>query len=194
MDGFSLKAFHRAIASHCRDCGIYFPDYYDMRVDGGTMGFRIGDTDNDDLPERFRFNVEAWDAELYKLFSSPNIFAKPLQDQVREILTQTYGHGYDFMRSLVKRTHPNYQVQASLLIVEFPKQKENENLSRYFLRFQGYLEQKAWIMDQVSDISAPSTLDIFINNARYPEYLNRHTIDDRRNLQQFSIFYSLLNF
>ena len=50
----------------------------------------------------------------------------------------------------------------------------------YYSLFQDYLQLRAYIMDQNSSLDNPDELDVFINNTKHSQWLNRITHDERK--------------
>ena len=173
-----LRSWYNTFVRHAMDHGFYVHPLYCFRKDhGGDWGFSIGDGIDDDLPTRLRISVQAMTQPLYRLLQKSDMF--PRDSNCVNIVQQCFGDGYKALKQLMFLSHPVFHPQPATLIMSYPKQRDR-NMLEYYSLFQDYLQLRAYITDQDSSLDSTHEMDVFINNTRHSQWLNRVTRDERK--------------
>ena len=103
----------------------------------------------------------------------------PAGSRLHNLVAQCYGDGYKALKVIIFKSHLACAEQPSTLITTYPKQREL-SLLEYFMNFIDYLQLRAIISNFARDLDDEDELDVFINNMKYGEYINRVTHDECR--------------
>lgn len=173
-----LRSWYQTFMRHCMDNGFYVHPFYCFRKDhGGAWGFTAGNDDDDDLPLRMQIPLQKMSQPIFRLLMQKNMF--PSDSACTAIIQQCYGDGYKAIKQLVFASHPVFQDQPSTLIMSYPRQR-NSSLIKYYNMFLDYMKLRAFISDHPGTLDDDAELDAFIHNAKYADFLNRVTRDERK--------------
>lgn len=174
----SLRQWYETFGENCRNHGLFVLPFWLFRKDhGGDWGFTIGDTRDDDVPTQMRLSCMSASGLIYQLLTQEKMF--PSGSRLHNIVAQCYGNGYRALKSIIFRSHPMFHDQPNTLITSYPRQREL-SLLEYIVRFKDFQQLKAIINNHATTLDDENELDVFINNMKYSEYINRVTRDERR--------------
>eukprot|EP00980_Cylindrotheca_fusiformis_P000503 scaffold121_cov92-Cylindrotheca_fusiformis.AAC.1 len=89
------------------------------------------------------------------------------------------GDGYRALKAIIFQSHPAFHPQPATLVTAYPRQRNDSSLLEYYQLFLDFQQLRAYIHDIELTLDSDSELDVFIKNAKYGEYLNRVTRDER---------------
>lgn len=157
---------------------IYSHPLWCFRKDqGGDWGFKAGNRADDDLPQRMEVPLAKMKSHLFNLLQKKDMF--PKDSNLVRVVQSCYGDGYKAIKAILFKAHPVFYDQPAIMITGYPKQRETTILEYYHL-FLDYIQLRAFIANSTSTLDDTHDLDIFINNAKHSDYLNRVTRDERR--------------
>jgi len=173
-----VRNWYQVFTQHVMDHGFFvLPIWCFRKGHGGEWGFSFGDTADDDLPLRMGVPIMQMRQPLYRLLSDEKMF--PKDSKLQDIVAQCYGDGYKAIKQILFASHPAFRDQPATLITSYPRQK-NLTLLQYYKHFIDYLQLKAYVHDDDSSLDDANELDVFIAGAKYSDFLNRVTRDERR--------------
>lgn len=173
-----IHSWYQKFTQACYDYGFYCHPIYCFRSDhGGKRGFTIGDDPSNDLPITMNMPIASMAGPLHCLLLKRNMF--PPGSRLISIVNSAENDGYVALKAILFASHPAFCPQPSTLITSYPKQRDRSTLEFYKL-FIDYLQLRAYICNIDSSLDNESELDIFINNCKHGQYLNRVTRDERR--------------
>ena len=140
-------------------------------------GFTCGDDPDDDVPKRMEIIVHRTSNLVFQILSMKDMF--PSGSRLKTVVAQCNGNGYKALKQIIFKSHPCYHVSPSTLITAYPRQRE-QSMTEYHNNFVDYQQLRAYISDIVKDLSDDGELEIFINNCKHSEFLQRVTRDERR--------------
>ena len=174
----SLRRWYDTFAENCRNHGLFVLPFWLFRKNhGGDWGFTIGDTRDDDVPTHMRLSCMSSSGLIYQILAQEKMF--PSDSRIHNIVAQCYGDGYKALKSIIFRSHPMFHDQPNTLITTYPRQREL-SLLEYLMNFGDYLQMRAMITNHSTNLDDENELDVFINNMKHSEYINRVTRDERR--------------
>ena len=178
-DTFSaIRQWYQTFTRHAMDHGFYTHPLWCFRKNkGGNIGFTYGNSTDDDLPDIMEIPLQRMKQPLFCLLQQKDMF--PTNSNLVDIVQSCYGDGYKALKAILFKAHPVFYDQPSTMITAYPKQRDTTML-QYYQLFNDYLQLRAFITDVTSSLDNEHELDIFINNAKFHEFLNRVTRDERR--------------
>ena len=173
-----IRAWYANFAKACHDYGFYVHPLWCFRPDhGGDFGFTVGDDAEDDLPKRMEIKISQMSNPIYRALVRKDMF--PKDSRMHAIVRSCDGNGYRALKSILFKSHPAFHPQPSTLITSYPKQR-SMSILEYYQIFVDYEQLCAYISNRTSTLDDGTELDIFLKNAKYGDFLNRVTRDERR--------------
>jgi len=106
------------------------------------------------------------DQPLYRLLQD----SFPSDSDVAEEIQQCQGKGYVALKTIVRKIHPNYQLQPAIMIKSYPTQGSRP-LQEYFMAVKDFLQLRSFIMNLPQTLNNPQEVDVFISNMKYSDYI-----------------------
>jgi hypothetical protein len=126
-----VRQWYRALTRHCHGHGVFlYPFDCFIRDKGGDMGFTIGNDTDDDIPPRFQIMVDTAKDPLWRLLSKKGVF--PEDSKYADIIRQNYGDGYIAIAQILYDCHPAFHPTPATLVMDCPRQKEDESPGEYY--------------------------------------------------------------
>lgn len=172
-----IRRWYDSFVKHLHGHGFYAHPLWCFRADhGGARGFTCGDDADDDLPLMMEVPTMKMEQIILRLLQQKNMF--PTGSRLIDI-ANSCDEGYVALKSILFKSHPAFNDQPSTLLTTYPKQRELPFLT-YFALFQDYLQLRAYIRGTDTTLNDSGELDIVISNAKYADYINRVSRDERR--------------
>ena len=173
-----VRKWYEMFTEHLHQHGIYVHPLWLFKKDhGGEWGFTIGDDPADDIPQRMNIIVHRTSNLVFQILSIKDMF--PKDSRLKNLVAQCSGNGYKALKAVIFKSHPGYHESPSTLISGYPRQRD-QSLLEFHNNFVDFQRLRAYIADIVKDLDDPGELEIFINNCKYSEFLQRVTRDERR--------------
>ena len=175
-----IRAWYETFGQHARDHNLYVHPLWAFRKNhGGNWGFTVGDGPNDDLPGRMSIAIAAMTQPIFLALQKSDMF--PKDSRCQDIVRQCNGDGYQALKQIIYASHPVFHEQPSTLIAAYPRQGRAVTLDKYHEMFQDYLQLQAYINNAQLSLDDPNQVDLFIDRARYSDFLHRVTREERAN-------------
>ena len=130
--------------------------------------------------------ISEWGNKIYTAISNEKIFSKDCDTQ-NFIIRNHYPSGYEAIYSLISANNPNTLTHPVDIIAAHPtKLKVRDPLSKYFHRYKDYLELRAYLNNDSSNINDPDEFDTFMIGAdhcfnfRILSHEDRHSRDKKK--------------
>lgn len=176
-----LRKWYREITTFGNTNRTYIHPYFLFRKESGdNKGFTIGDSENDDIPERMRDKINNWGILVYDALKGKDVIPETCREQKQIVNNYETGQGYETLFALIRHSHPTFDKHPIKHVSDSPKQGQSESLEHYFFRFQDYIHLKAFLENQKLTMGDINMIDQFIYGARYATQLWAKT-DEERN-------------
>jgi hypothetical protein len=172
-----LRMYYAELYVKCLDHGIYIPHYFLLRHAPITRtsgsGFEFGT--GKDLPPQLEIRLSSWSHDvLYALrhaFSDTSRFHK---------IAYMENDGYQALQVIFSENHPNIAQIPDLLVDTTPRQRQNESMHQFWMRFIDHKKIKSWIEDCRYDMLDQRTVKTFIAKCYYSNFLLRETAEEMK--------------
>jgi hypothetical protein len=103
----------------------------------------------------------------------------PKDSRLHRIVANSDGDGFKALKNILYCSHPAFHDQPSTLITSYPRQRDLD-LLQYAQLMRDFQQLCAYISNHTASLDDSTEVDIFINNLRHSEFINRVTRNQRR--------------
>ena len=175
-----IRTWYHNLGDHLRAHGCFILPFWLFRADSGDTGFSIGDAPAGahDLPLMMRLPCLQSSNLIFRYLSSDKIF--PADSQLRDIVDASRGDGYRALKQIIYAVHPAFH-RAPGILVSAPPIQGDDSILQYVLRFNDYLQLRAFVQNIASSIEDPDQRDLLFNGAKYSDYIAKMARLDLRD-------------
>jgi len=123
----AIRRWHQTFQETLMQHGAHaHPLWLFRKNHGGEWGFAIGDGPNDNLPTPLCMTCHQSLTRIYQLLSQSTMF--PTGIPVYDAVANCYGNGLKALKAILQCSHPAFVDKPSILVTNYPKQKEKSPL------------------------------------------------------------------
>jgi hypothetical protein len=174
-----VRSWYPKFAQSCMDYGYYVHPLWSFRPDhGGERGFSAGPLSTDDLPDFMEVKLLCMALPLFRLLSKADMF--PKGSRLPRLVSAGNGDGFRSLKNILFLSHPVFHDQPAIMVTNYPRQRDLD-LFHYAQLFRDHLQLRAFVKNTAASLDDPQEIDVFINNMKHSEFIQRVTRSERRD-------------
>lgn len=137
---------------------------YDATCDD-VRGFICGDSSNAHLPASYKEFLKHWGLLIFQALNWNGI----LPDAAKAMLYQSNMDGYELLKQLAQKFHPNMVTNIATIIPTHQKQIDFHTYSAFQMTVIYYYLLQGWIFDDKYNFGVVKYQDTYIQNLKYSD-------------------------
>ena len=179
-DPVGIRTWYHNFCDHLHAHGYFALPFWLYREDSGDTGFSCGDAPpgEHDLPLLMHLPCMQASNVIFRYLSSDKMF--PAGSPLRDVVAASRGDGYRALKQIIYGVHPAFHRTPGIL-VSGPPTQGSDSILQYVLRFNDYLQLRAYIQNIASSIEDPDQRDLLFHGAKHSDYIIKMARADLRD-------------